>query len=140
MTERGRICDSSKELALDEGTVLVQADIRELQVAKAAIRAGVDLLAQEIASDQARPARVLLAGAFGNYVRAESARRIGLIPAWAEPVEAAGNSALRGARMLLLSRSSRVDIVTELLAKTRHVELATDPGFQDVFIDRMVFA
>jgi uncharacterized 2Fe-2S/4Fe-4S cluster protein (DUF4445 family) len=135
LDERGRLTGGRAQIALD-GVALVQSDIRELQLAKGAIRAGLDILVRE--SGAARP-RLLLAGAFGNYIRAESARRIGLVPAWAGDVKAAGNTALRGTRMLLLSPSRRDAIVDGLLRLTRHVELAALAEFQEVFVGRMTF-
>jgi uncharacterized 2Fe-2S/4Fe-4S cluster protein (DUF4445 family) len=80
-----------------------------------------------------------LAGAFGNYVRIDSARRIGLLPDWSTPVHPAGNSAVRGARMLLLAPSRRTSLIAQLFGKTRHLELASDPGFQEAFIANMAF-
>jgi uncharacterized 2Fe-2S/4Fe-4S cluster protein (DUF4445 family) len=81
----------------------------------------------------------LLAGAFGNYVRAASARRIGLLPPWVGHAEAAGNTALRGARMLLLAPSRRRAILDAALARTRHVELAALPEFEDAYVGHMRF-
>ncbi len=131
--ERGRMTGGRTEIALD-GVALVQSDIRELQLAKGAIRAGLDILVGE--SGAAHP-RLLLAGAFGNYIRVESARRIGLVPAWATEVKPVGNTALRGTRMLLLEPSRRDEIVDAVLRLTRHVELAAMPEFQEVFVGRM---
>jgi uncharacterized 2Fe-2S/4Fe-4S cluster protein (DUF4445 family) len=116
--------------------ILTQADIRELQLAKGAVAAGFELLAGDRRLD---PSRVFLAGAFGNYVRGSSARRIGLLPSWADTPIAAGNTALRGARMLLLAVTRRQQILDSVLSSTEHVELATDPRFQDTFGERMRF-
>ena len=60
-------------------------------------------------------------------------------PAWADRPTAVGNSALRGARMLLLAPSRREDVLSTLLAGAHHVELASDPNFQDVFVTHMGF-
>jgi uncharacterized 2Fe-2S/4Fe-4S cluster protein (DUF4445 family) len=128
--ERGRLSGGRAEISLD-GVGLTQSDIRELQLAKGAIRAGLDVLAR------AAETSLLLAGAFGNYVRTESARRIGLVPAEAAHVRPAGNTALRGTRMLLLSPSRRDGIVAGVLRITRHVELAATPEFQEAFVARM---
>ncbi|WP_165233658.1 ASKHA domain-containing protein [Aquisphaera insulae] len=132
----GRIAGGTRTVPLCGTVALAQSDIRELQLAKGALAAGLDMLLEG-----RRPAsgRLYLAGAFGNYVRADSARRIGLIPEWAERPTPAGNAALRGARMLLLAPSRRRQILDQVLAITEHVELAADPRFQDEFVDHMRF-
>jgi uncharacterized 2Fe-2S/4Fe-4S cluster protein (DUF4445 family) len=122
-------------IELADGVAVTQADVRELQLAKGAIAGGLRLLLGE-----ERPAQVYLAGAFGNYIRAESARRIGLLPGWAASPVAAGNTALRGARMLLLAPSRRSAVLQELLGRTRHVELASDPQFQEAYVEAMGFS
>jgi uncharacterized 2Fe-2S/4Fe-4S cluster protein (DUF4445 family) len=76
---------------------------------------------------------VYLSGAFGDYVRAESAIRIGLIETSVDRLTAAGNTALRGAKMLIGAESFPV------LDMIEHVGLASDPNFQDRFVDCMAF-
>ena len=83
--------------------------------------------------------KLSLAGAFGNYIRQASARTIGLLPEDL-PVEPVGNSALRGARMLLLAPGTRHARLQEIAALTRHIELAGDPDFQYRFAEMMSFA
>ena len=126
----GRMRDGAKEIALAEGVVLAQSDIRELQLAKGAIAAGALLLRDKLGAE--KPAAFHLAGAFGNYVRAGSAKRIGLLPEDSEVV-AEGNAALRGTRLLLLLPSSREALMTGTLARTEHVELGGEAAFQDAF-------
>ena len=135
----GRLANGLRSFPLAGAVELTQADFRELQLAKGAIAAGlIVLLAQAgIASDQL--AAIHLAGAFGNYARIESARRIGLLPGWSTPVHPIGNSAIRGARTLLLAPSCRAGLLTQALGKTRHIELASDPEFQETFVANMVF-
>ena len=128
--------DGRKSIPLAGSVLLTQADIRELQLAKGAVAAGFDLL---LDGRRLTPSRIFLAGAFGNYVRGESARRIGLLPAWADHPDAAGNTALRGARMLLLAVSHRDQILEHALSRTEHVELAANPSFQDAFVECMGF-
>ena len=96
----GRLTSADKRLPLAGGVVLAQGDIRELQLAKGAMAAGLRMLAGGGVE------KLCLAGAFGNYIRQASARAIGLLPEDL-PVEPVGNSALRGARMLLLAPSTR---------------------------------
>jgi uncharacterized 2Fe-2S/4Fe-4S cluster protein (DUF4445 family) len=116
-------------LPLAEGIELTQSDIRQLQLAKGAMAAGLKMLARGVT-------RLRLAGAFGNYLHLGSARRIGLLPEDVE-VEPAGNAALRGVRMLLLEPSSREQRIARILAMTEHVELAADAAFQEIFAESM---
>ncbi len=129
----GRLENGRTDIDLSADVRLTQRDIRELQLAKGAVAAGLHLLLND---RPLRADRVFLAGAFGNYIRAESARRIGLLPAWVTTPIAAGNTALRGARMLLLAPSRRAAIL-ERLASVQHVELASDLRFQDLFVEFM---
>ncbi len=99
----GRMRNGAKEITLAEGVGLAQSDIRELQLAKGAIAAGALLLREKLGAE--KPATFHLAGAFGNYVRAGSAKRIGLLPDDSAVVPE-GNAALRGTRLLLLRPST----------------------------------
>jgi len=129
----GRLTGAVKRLPLAEGVALAQSDIRELQLAKGAMAAGLRMLAGGGVE------KLCLAGAFGNYIRPASARAIGLLPADL-PVEPVGNSALRGARMLLLAPAMRQTRLRKIAALARHVELAQDPDFQYVFAEMMALA
>ncbi|MCC6369003.1 MAG: DUF4445 domain-containing protein [Bryobacterales bacterium] len=135
----GRLANGAKSLPLAGPVALSQADIRELQLAKGAVAAGLELLRQEAATDPSQVASLHLAGAFGNYVRVDSAHRIGLLPHWDAPVHPIGNSAVRGTRTLLLSPSRRQSLLDGLLHITRHVELAASPEFQEAFVENMTF-
>jgi uncharacterized 2Fe-2S/4Fe-4S cluster protein (DUF4445 family) len=128
----GRIANGTKLLPVSGPVVLHQADIRELQLAKAAIAAGFKLLLKRLGANAGDLKSIDLAGAFGNYVRIESAIRIGLIDAPQELVRAAGNTALRGAKMLLMAGEPPLPWI-------EHVSLAADPGFQDEFANCMAF-
>jgi uncharacterized 2Fe-2S/4Fe-4S cluster protein (DUF4445 family) len=132
----GRLSGDRKSIGLSSTVVLTQSDVRELQLAKGAVAAGFDLL---LDGAQLAPSRVFLAGAFGNYIRGESACRIGLLPSWADHCTAAGNTALRGTRMLLLAGSRREQILEAVLGCSQHVELAADPRFEDTYVARMTF-
>jgi uncharacterized 2Fe-2S/4Fe-4S cluster protein (DUF4445 family) len=129
----GRLTSVDKRLPLADGVVLAQGDIRELQLAKGAMAAGLRMLAGVGVE------KLSLAGAFGNYIRQASARTIGLLPEGL-PVEPVGNSALRGARMLLLAPSTRQARLEKIAALSRHVELASDPNFQYLFAEMMALA
>ena len=110
-----------------------------MQLAKAAIRAGIKLLEKKIGLEDNDIESVLLAGAFGNYIRPESALRIGLLPEVpVERIHFVGNAASSGAQMVLLSREARL-LATRLAKKIEYVEIAHEPYFQDVFADSMMF-
>jgi uncharacterized 2Fe-2S/4Fe-4S cluster protein (DUF4445 family) len=128
----GRLAGGAKTLRLTESVLLTQGDIRELQLAKGAMAAGLKLLAG------APPRSLWLAGAFGSYIKQAAARAIGLLPQDVA-ILPVGNSALRGVRMLLLTPTHRESLLARLCALTRHVELAADPAFQDIFADSMAF-
>jgi uncharacterized 2Fe-2S/4Fe-4S cluster protein (DUF4445 family) len=129
----GRLTNADKRLPLAGGVALAQSDIRELQLAKGAMAAGLRMLAGGGVE------KLCLAGAFGNYIRQARARAIGLLPEDL-PVEPVGNSALRGARTLLLAPSTRQARLRKIAALSRHVELAADPDFQYLFAGMMALA
>ena len=116
-----------------------QRDIRELQLAKGAIRAGIEILLEELGIGHADVARVYLAGAFGNYIRPESALRIGLMPAFpSAEIVPVGNAAGSGAKLALLSQSAR-DETRDIVRLVEYLELSILPEFQDQFAASMVF-
>lgn len=130
---RGKLAGGRTELPLAGSVSLIQRDIRELQLAKAAIAAGFRILLGRIGAKPDDVRALYLAGAFGNYVRVRSARRIGLLEVSEDRVTPAGNTALRGAKLVLLSA---VDTGARAI---EHVELAADPSFQDIFVDCLNF-
>jgi len=119
--------------------VLSQGDLRELQLAKGAIYAGLKILLKEMELDEKELDEVLLAGAFGNYVRKESALTIGLLPGLPpEKIIAVGNAAGDGSRMALASQSIR-ERAFALPGKVEHLELSTRQDFQEIFVDALKF-
>jgi len=110
-----------------------------MQLAKGAIQTGIILLQKKLGLKDSDIEHILLAGAFGNYIRKESALRIGLLPAVAvEKIRFIGNAAAVGAQMILLSRDCR-DQAYELARKIKYIEIAHESDFQDVFADSMLF-
>jgi len=121
------------------GLRVTQRDVRELQLAKGAIRAGIEILLQELGATADDVRVVYLAGAFGNYISPESALAIGLMPAFRNArIAPIGNAAGTGARMALLSRTER-DNASALLAHIEYLELSGRPDFQEHFADAMLF-
>jgi uncharacterized 2Fe-2S/4Fe-4S cluster protein (DUF4445 family) len=86
-----------------------------------------------------RLSRPYLAGAFGNYIKRRSSRRIGLIDFPPETAEAAGNTALLGAKVALFSLDSNDGSYAELRRRVQHVALNTDPSFENVFFEELAF-
>lgn len=118
---------------------IYQKDVRQLQLAKAAVRAGVEVLKVELGISDSDLSEVLLAGAFGSYVNKENAAAIGLLPAVPlERVRAVGNAAGMGAKWALLSTGARRQ--AELIARrARYIELSARPDFQEHFMAAMDF-
>ena len=132
-------CLAAAENANERPVLLSQKDIRESQLAKAAIRAGIKLLQEKMGIGDRDIDRILLAGAFGNYINPRSALRIGLLPeVGAERIHFVGNAASAGAQMILVCRRSR-DRAGELARKIEYVETAHQSSFQDVFADSLLF-
>ncbi len=122
-----------------EGILLTQRDVREVQLAKAAIQAGIGVLAGEYGIAPEQVAQVLLAGGFGNFVRRSQARRLGLLPAIGnDHIEFVGNAASAGAKTVLLCRDAREE-AEQISRSTEYVELANRPDFQQLFADALTF-
>lgn len=123
----------------NDPVILTQADIRQVQLAKGAIRAGIKLLQEKMGLADSQIKQVLLAGAFGNYIKRESALRIGLLPqTQAETVHFVGNAAATGAVMLLLNKDYRA-LAEALARKIQYIEIAHELNFQAVFAESMLF-
>lgn len=123
----------------ERNLLLTQEDIRQVQLAKAAIRAGIKILQKKIGAKDADIKHIFLAGAFGNYIRRESALRMGLLPAVPpERIHFVGNAAASGAQMVLLSNRYRQS-AKDLARKIKYVEIANQPDFQTTFADCMSF-
>jgi len=126
-------------LALAPPVVVTQTDIRELQLAKGAIAAGIQLLLEQWGAAREEVERVYLAGAFGNYISRASARRIGLINFPGDKVQAAGNTALLGAKLALFGLREHDGSFADLVARIEHVSLNDDPRFHEVYVELMGF-
>ncbi len=137
VTRSGRL--TRPNLPLTQDLALQPRDVRELQLAKAAIAAGLELLVRRWRTRLEDLVPVHLAGAFGNYVRQASARRIGLLPSHIRDVNAAGNTALRGARQILLGPPSADLQFADLRRRVESVPLAEDPEFLDAYVRAMHF-
>jgi len=124
------------------GTPIVfsQRDVRELQLACGAIRAGILILLRQAGLRTADINRVLIAGGFGNFIRRNNAQRIGLLPDKIEHqrIFFVGNSSLAGARLAAVSQKARHE-AEELARQTVHIDLSHDPNFHMEFAEAMLF-
>jgi len=128
------------QTATGKSILFTQRDVRELQLASGAIRAGVEMLLRRGGLTSADLDLVLIAGGFGNYVRRSSAQRIGLLPPAIprERIRYQGNTSLAGARLAALSQQARRQ-AEALARRTRHVDLSADPDFKWAFAEAMLF-
>ena len=122
-----------------EPIVITQKDIREVQLAKSAIAAGIKVLINKMDKDMEQIARLYLAGGFGSYIDKRNACRIGLIPAKLQHrIVAMGNGAGTGAILSLLSyeKYERTGLIKNM---TEYVELSSTPEFQKEYVNCMYF-
>ncbi|MCR4282946.1 MAG: ATP-binding protein, partial [Bauldia sp.] len=116
---------------------ITQGDVRAIQLAKAALYAGVKLLMDRYGATEV--ARIVLAGAFGSHIDVKYAMILGLIPDCPlDHVRSAGNAAGTGAQIALLNAASRCEIA-EVIRKIEKVETAIEPRFQEHFVAAMAF-
>lgn len=127
------------ETAHKQLLTISQEDIRELQLAKGALSAGISVLKQELGIKAEQIAEVYLAGAFGSGINPASARMIGLIPDLPlERIVAVGNAAGAGAQLALLSQTARKQ-AEGIAREVRYIELSGRENFQEAFLGAMYF-
>lgn len=142
LLETGQIDETGAlddEIQLAEDVSLTQQDVRQVQLAKGAIAAGIEILLKRAGITCGDVDTLYIAGGFGSHLNLCSAARIGLIP---EPLAAKavvlGNASLGGARQILL-RSSAWDEATQIAGSANCLNLAADADFSDTFIENMLF-
>ena len=124
---------------LTDSVYLTQDDIRQLQMAKGAIASGIELMAAQLGGGVETIERVLLAGAFGSFIRPESACRIGLLPPQLlDRIQAIGNAAGSGARRVACS-GAELQRAQTIADRAEFLELAALPEFQRTFAQSMRF-
>ncbi len=131
----------------EDGTAirLTQADIREIQMAKAAVRAGIEILQRKYREISGRPVsegpqRVYLAGGFGYYLSAQTAAAIGLFPPeWTDRVISCGNTSLKGAVAFLTDPACAGEL-ERIRARGRNIWLENEPDFPDIYVQNMRFS
>ncbi len=139
------ILSDPADVALHHGIVparvaLTQRDIRELQLAKAAMRAGAEVLLEEAGISASHIDRIVLAGAFGTYLDKDAAQAIGLLPRTPHArIAALGNAAGEGAALVVANQNAYRE-AKRLAGIIEHIELGANPKFMQVFADSMLLA
>lgn len=145
MNDKGRFEDDLERITLWRGTpeseevYLLESDVNELAQAKGANVAGLHVVFSQCGIGFDGLDLFYLAGGFGHHLNIEASQRIGLIPS-VEPskVVQAGNTAIEGATLALLSREKRQEL-EDLVQRVEHCRLETDPGFFDFFVEGCQF-
>jgi uncharacterized 2Fe-2S/4Fe-4S cluster protein (DUF4445 family) len=118
---------------------LTQQDVRELQLAKGAMAAGIEILMNELGIGVDQVEEILIAGAFGSYLNKFNALQIGLLPAISpDKIKFVGNAASLGAKKFLLSQNARQE-ADEIIKTTKYLELSARLDFQNIFAEKMFF-
>ncbi len=155
VNERGRLTESEeyagfasclgdrggkRVFCITDNVYVTQEDIRQVQMAKGAIAAGIELMLQELNLAVLDVDKVYLAGAFGSFINKESACAIGLLPSeLIDRIEIVGNAALEGCRMMV-GNASLFAKSGELVKEIKALELSGMPGFPRCFARHMRFS
>ena len=131
---------SESETGTGKDIVVTQRDFRQLQLAGGAIRAGIAILLGRVGLRPEELDGVLIGGGFGNFIRRSNAQRIGLLPPEIQRhrIRYLGNTSLAGARLVAISKKARKS-AEDLARRTEHIDLSTDPNFQMIFAEAMIF-
>lgn len=122
-----------------EQIVLTQKDVREIQLAKAAVRAGIETLLSEYGVEASVVDTVYVAGGFGYCLDYEKAAEVGMFPQeFLGKLQAVGNSALQGAVQLLLDKE-KIQKAERIASRAREIDLSVHPVFQETYMDAMFF-
>lgn len=133
----GAIIKENEVLRIDERVYLTQKDVREFQLAKGALAAGFQILANKLGKNISDISQVFIAGGFGSFINLKNVTRLGMLEVNETKIKKLGNSALIGAKMLLFTDDY---LFKDSLSKFEHISLDADEDFQDVFVEKMFFA
>jgi len=138
VNKMGKIVNGS-QIHLIDSVVITQNDIRELQLAKGAISAGIRMLLVLWNSKVKNVKTAYLSGAFGNYINIESAKNISLLPYELFNVLPAGNTSLHGAKIVLCNFSENEMQFNSLRKNITNIQLKSLPEFEDLFVEQLIF-
>ncbi|NCB08029.1 MAG: DUF4445 domain-containing protein, partial [Bacteroidia bacterium] len=132
----GEFNSDEEKVLLAPGVFLTGQDIREFQLAKAAVAAGLQILLNRLGITFSDVHQVFIAGGFGNFLNIDHVTQTGLIETSADKIVKLGNTALIGAKMFLFGDDC---FTGKILEKTSHINLEGDPAFQDIFVEKLMF-
>jgi uncharacterized 2Fe-2S/4Fe-4S cluster protein (DUF4445 family) len=132
----GEISSGEGEILLTGNISLTQKDIHEFLLAKAAIAAGLGILAKELSIRLSDLNAIYIAGGFGNYINLDHVVKTGMIDFPEERIHKMGNTSLIGAKMFLFS--TELQTVENILSKTTHINLESNPEFQEIYVEKML--
>jgi len=136
----GKLNDREQKIHIKDNIFLSQNDVREIQLACAAIKTGIKMILEEFHLTKEELDGIYIAGAFGNYLNIENAMKIGLLPRIDENnIFFIGNASLAGAKTFLISATSR-KVIEALVKKIRFISLASRPSFQQNFVEAIEFS
>lgn len=139
ISANGKILTEERTIHAAKNIRLTQSDVRQMQLACAAIKTGIRLMLKQNGLRETDLDKILIAGAFGSYLNIQNAMRIGLLPSLAGGrIIFVGNSSLAGARLLLLAAKER-ERIEKLIQRIQYVSLASDPRFEDEFVQALEF-
>jgi uncharacterized 2Fe-2S/4Fe-4S cluster protein (DUF4445 family) len=133
----GEINSGEESIQIEASIRLTQKDIYEFLLAKAAIAAGITILARNLSIEPATISKVYIAGGFGNYIHTEHLLSTGMVETTEDKLHKMGNTALIGAKMFLFGNG---ELASGILSRTSHVNLEGFPDFQDIYIRKMILA
>jgi uncharacterized 2Fe-2S/4Fe-4S cluster protein (DUF4445 family) len=132
----GEFHSDEEKVLLAPGVFLTGQDIREFQLAKAAVAAGLQILLNRLGITFSDVHQVFIAGGFGNFLNIDHVIQTGLIETSADKIVKLGNTALIGAKMFLFGDDC---FTGKILEKTSHINLEGEPAFQDIFVEKLLF-
>jgi uncharacterized 2Fe-2S/4Fe-4S cluster protein (DUF4445 family) len=135
----GKLNCLADHIEIQDHIRISQKDIRELQLAKSAIATGIEIILKQNALDYPDIKEVWLAGAFGNYIDKQSAKKIGLLKFDLEVIKYGGNTALLGAKICLMKWPEVLEEINQILKISEHLSLGEHPQFQSTFLNQIQF-
>ncbi len=132
----GLVVNDNDKVMLAEPVYITQKDVREFQLAKAAIAAGLQIILDEMKIQKEHVENIYIAGGFGNFIDIDNTIALGLLEFPKNKIHKLTNTALMGAKMLLFEDDT---VIEKILGLTKHISLEANMHFQDIFAEKMMF-